>query len=80
MPATLIELLSEIHQTVGKIEGRQEEFLRRFDQHVEDDRLMMVKIDRIEKAQNEGAGRRNAAVWTVAAIMGLFSGWLGHKF
>lgn len=73
MPEQVFHLLQEIARSLGRIEGRQEEFQATFSKHVEEDVAAWAKIDDIIAQHN----RIKGAVKVFATLFGVLGGALG---
>ena len=77
---TLVALLSAIHQTVGRIEGRQDAFFEHFKQHLEDDKAAWAKVDQVLTTHESHKGSAKVIMGLFGLISGALGAWVTKHF
>jgi len=77
---TLVNLLSSIHQTVGRIEGRQDAFLEHFRQHLADDKTAWAKVDQVLTTHESHKGSAKVIMGLFGLISGALGAWVTKHF
>ena len=77
---TLVSLLSAIHQTVGRIEGRQDAFFEHFKQHLEDDKAAWAKVDTVLTTHESHKGSAKVIMGLFGLVSGALGAWVTKHF